>query len=164
MRTDMASTARRGAISGLVALTLAAGLSAGCGSQGRWTKDDYQLSYGMPFRDRAGLTDLIQESELEPLSAKIYLVSDNQRHELLGGPIDFFRTSQTDIGASSAIRPPQLDLFGQDVLTEALTLTDGFVLHLGDACDISNTGEFARFAWDMRPIKDGWVMAPGNHD
>jgi hypothetical protein len=63
-----------------------------------------------------------------------------------------------------AIRPPQLDLFGQDLPNEALTLADGFVPHLGDACDISTTGEFGRFAWDMRKSRHGWVMAPGNHD
>jgi hypothetical protein len=104
------------------------------------------------------------ESGMEPLSSRIYLIADNQRHELLGDGVRIFRMSVADELTQVAIRPPQLDLFGQDLLREALTIADGFVLHLGDACDISNTGEFARFAWDMRRASQGWVMAPGNHD
>jgi len=127
----------------------------GCAQQGRWTRADYDLSHEQPFH----------ESELEDLSAKIYLIADNQRHELLGNGVEIFRNSFSDkVFAPVAIRPPQLDLFGQDLLDEALAMTDGFVLHLGDACDISNTGEFGRFAWDMRRAPHGWVMAPGNHD
>lgn len=130
-------------------------LVAGCtASVGRWTRADYELN---AERSRA-------ESGVQPLSPKIYLVADNQRHELLGDGVRLFRTSVADEVTQVAIRPPQLDLFGQDLLHEALSIADGFVLHLGDACDISNTGEFARFAWDMRNAPQGWVMAPGNHD
>jgi len=130
-------------------------LVGGCAtSVGRWTRADYELS-AKPLRD---------ESRMEPLSSRIYLIGDNQRHELLGDGVRIFRTSVADELTQVAIRPPQLDLFGQDLLHEALTMADGFVLHLGDACDISNTGEFARFAWDMRRASQGWVMAPGNHD
>jgi hypothetical protein len=106
----------------------------------------------------------LPESELQDLSTRIYLISDNQRHEVLGGGVNWFRSSASDVITKVAIRPPQLDLFGQDLIREALQTIDGFVLHLGDACDISNTGEFGRFAWDMRLAPNGWVMAPGNHD
>jgi len=136
----------------LAALLLLVG---GCAtSVGRWTRADYELN----------VEQLPTESGMEPLSSRIYLIADNQRHELLGDGVRIFRTSVADELTQVAIRPPQLDLFGQDLLREALTMADGFVLHLGDACDISNTGEFARFAWDMRRASQGWVMAPGNHD
>jgi hypothetical protein len=125
-----------------------------CAPQGRWTRADYELSNNQ----------LLPDAGVEDLSAKIYLIADNQRHELLGNDVALFRTSFSDRYTKVAIRPPQLDLFGQDLLIEALAMTDGFILHLGDACDISNTGEFGRFAWDMRLAPQGWVMAPGNHD
>jgi hypothetical protein len=54
-------------------------------------------------------------------------------------------------------------MFGQGLLDEAVQLTEGFVFHLGDACDISNTGEFAHFALDMRNVETSGGMAPGNH-
>ena len=136
-------------------LTVVLVVIGGCAQQGRWTRADYDLS-----DDRS-----LHESELEDLSARIYLIADNQRHELLGNGVAIFRNSFSDKYVSEvAIRPPQLDLFGQDLLGEALAMADGFVLHLGDACDISNTGEFGRFTWDMRGARHGWVMAPGNHD
>ncbi len=139
-------------------------VGSGCTQNGRWTQSDYHLSYGLPLEDRASLSDPYDDADLEDLSVRISLVSDNQRHELLGDGVELFRTSVSDEHVASAIRPPQLDLFGQDLLNEALGMTDSFVLHLGDACDISNTGEFGHFAWDMRHAPRGWVMAPGNHD
>jgi len=136
---------------------------------GRWSQKDYHLSYGLPFLDRKALRDPLSPAgkggALEDISARIWIVSDNQRHELLGTNIPGLRMAIADEKfAESAIRPPQLDLFGQELLREALERTDGFVLHLGDACDISNTVEFALFAWDMRGARSGWLMAPGNHD
>ena len=125
---------------------------------------DYHVSYNLPLQDQATLSDPLDASELTDISARIYLVSDNQRHELLGGGANWFRNATSDRFITVSIRPPQLDLFGQDLLREALATTDGFVLHLGDACDVSNTGEFGRFAWDMRGAPFGWAMAPGNHD
>ncbi len=125
---------------------------------------DYHVSYNLPLQDQATLSDPLDASELTDVSAKIYLISDNQRHELLGGGANWFRNATSDNFVSVSIRPPQLDLFGQDLLREALATTDAFVLHLGDACDVSNTGEFGRFAWDMRGAPHGWAMAPGNHD
>ena len=38
------------------------------------------------------------------------------------------------------------------------------MLHLGDACDVSNTLDFGLFAWDLRHASVGWLMAPGYHD
>lgn len=125
---------------------------------------DYHVSYSLPLQDQATLSNPLDPSSLTDISARIYLVSDNQRHELLGGGANWFRNATSDYFTKVAIRPAQLDLFGQDLLREALATIDGFVIHLGDACDISNTGEFGRFAWDMRTAPQGWAMAPGNHD
>jgi len=148
-------------------LLLAALLAWGCAApQGRWTRGDYHLAYGLPFLDRETLREpLTPASSLQDVSSRICILSDNQRHELLGSGIELYRMSAADtVIEASAIRPPQLDLFGQDLLGEALGKTSDFVLHLGDACDVSNSGEFALFAWDMRRAPHGWLMAPGNHD
>ncbi len=150
-----------------VLLCLFALTAAGCASTaatGRWTHLDYHLAYNLPLTERSTLSDPLPESELVALTPSINIVSDNQRHEMLGGGVDWFRYAHADRLFKVAIRPPQLDLFGQDVMREMLTMTDGFVLHLGDACDVSNTGEFGRFAWDMQLATDGWAMTPGNHD
>ena len=86
----------------LAALLLFAG---GCAaSTGRWTRADYELS----------ADQLRAESRTEPLSPRIYLIADNQRHELLGDGVRLFRTAVGDRHTPVAIRPPQLDLFGQD--------------------------------------------------
>ncbi|MEX2215732.1 MAG: hypothetical protein WD768_16595 [Phycisphaeraceae bacterium] len=149
----------------IVLLAIALPFINGCAKQGRWTRADYSVSYGLPLLERRTLSHPVIATDMENLSARIYLVADNQRHELLGNSVELFRTSGSDMHVSgSAIRPPQLDLFGQDLLTEALAMADGFVLHLGDACDNSNTGEFVRFPCDMRLARHGWAMAPGNHD
>ena len=140
-------------------------LIGGCAATVIEIPADYHVSYNLPLQDQATLSDPLQASELTDLSAKIYVISDNQRHELLGGGANWFRNATSDnLITGVSIRPPQLDLFGQDLMREALATTDGFVLHLGDACDVSNTGEFGRFAWDMRAAPNGWAMAPGNHD
>lgn len=139
-------------------------LTSGCAQTLIEIPADYHVSYNLPLQDQATLSDQLDASELTDVSAKIYLISDNQRHELLGGGANWFRNATSDNFFPVSIRPPQLDLFGQDLLREALATTDAFVLHLGDACDVSNTGEFGRFAWDMRGAPHGWAMAPGNHD
>jgi hypothetical protein len=150
----------------LLVLIITALAGAGCAKDTPTiVPPDYHLSYNLPLQDRDTLSRPLNPEEVEDLSAKIYLLSDNQRHELLGGGANWFRNSLSDrVVANVAIRPPQLDLFGQDLIREALGMVDGFVLHLGDACDVSNTGEFGRFAWDMQLAPQGWVMAPGNHD
>ena len=149
-----------------VAFVATVAIASSCAhADGRWTRADYELGHELPLRVQGSEDTSIRESDLTDVSARIFLVSDNQRHELLGGRVDFYRNTASDeMITQVAIRPPQLDLFGQDLLTEALMMTDGFVLHLGDACDLSNTGEFGRFAWDMQGVSHGWVMAPGNHD
>lgn len=144
---------------------LGVAIISGCAQTGRWTRADYDVGHALPLAAQGSQDTSIAETDLTDVSARIFLVSDNQRHELLGGRVDWYRNTVADeMVTQVAIRPPQLDLFGQDLLTEALMMTDGFVVHLGDACDLSNTGEFGRFAWDMQGAPHGWVMAPGNHD
>lgn len=100
------------------------------------------------------------------LSRAVYLVADNQLHNLESKPVPLLRTGFADQLVSSAIRPVQLDYFGQDLLLWFVQQMgrDRTILHLGDACDLSCTGEFARFVEIMSEAKKGWFMAPGNHD
>jgi hypothetical protein len=138
---------------GLALLLLVAVLA--CHGAGRWRVSDYELRERPPEGGLRG----------EPVSERIFLVSDNQRHDLLGGAVEIFRTGASDRAVYVAIRPPQLDCFGQEFLRFALAEAGGrFVLHLGDACNLSTTTEFARFARDMDAAWGGWAMAPGNHD
>ena len=46
----------------------------------------------------------LDESQLEDLSAKFYLISDNQRHELLGSGVNWFRSGITDAFVAVSIR------------------------------------------------------------
>ncbi len=107
-----------------------------------------------------------REPPSTPISKRIYLVADNQLHNLYNNPIPLLRTEFADKLVQSAIRPVQLDFYGQDFL-EWLVASRGrrsrFV-HIGDASDFSCTGEFKRFNEIMTHAGKGWVMAPGNHD
>lgn len=99
------------------------------------------------------------------LSRRVILVADNQLHNLYNEPVTLFRTGAADKIVQSAIRPVQLDFYGQDFLKWLLENSRGEpIVHLGDACDFSCTGEFERFSEIMQRAKGGWVLAPGNHD
>jgi hypothetical protein len=99
------------------------------------------------------------------LSRRVILVGDNQLHNLYNDPVPLFRTGVADKIVQSAIRPVQLDFYGQDFLRWLVENTRGEpIVHMGDACDFSCTGEFERFSEIMQKAKGGWVMAPGNHD
>jgi hypothetical protein len=107
----------------------------------------------------------IDEPPSSYLSRRVILVGDNQLHNLYNEPVTLFRTGLADKIVQSAIRPVQLDFYGQDFLKWLLENTRGEpIVHLGDACDFSCTGEFERFSDIMQRAKGGWVMAPGNHD
>jgi hypothetical protein len=99
------------------------------------------------------------------LSRRVILIGDNQLHNLYNDPVPLFRTGAADKIVQSAIRPVQLDFYGQDFLKWVVENTRGEpIVHMGDACDFSCTGEFERFSEIMQKAKGGWVMAPGNHD
>jgi hypothetical protein len=101
-----------------------------------------------------------------PASRTLILVADNQLHNLYGQPIRFLRTSDADRLVQSAIRPVQLDFYGQDFLRWVVEGPGRAfpIVHIGDAADLSCTGEFLKFSAIMHQAGHGWVMAPGNHD
>jgi hypothetical protein len=100
------------------------------------------------------------------ISRRVVLVADNQLHNLYGEPVRFLRTELANRLVQPAIRPVQLDFYGQDLLRWVVEDQGQFspIIHIGDACDFSCTGEFRQF-WDiMRRATKGWVMVAGNHD
>jgi hypothetical protein len=100
------------------------------------------------------------------ISELVFLVADNQLHNVYGEPVQLLRSGLADKIVPTAIRPVQLDFYGQDFL-KWLVESRGKryrIVHIGDANDFSCTGEFKRFAEIMRQAKKGWVMAPGNHE
>jgi hypothetical protein len=101
-----------------------------------------------------------------PVSRTLILVADNQLHNLYGQPVRFLRTSDADRLVQSAIRPVQLDFYGPDFLKWVVEGPGRVfpIVHVGDAADLSCTGEFLKFSDIMRQAGNGWVMAPGNHD
>jgi len=100
------------------------------------------------------------------VSQPALLIADNQLHNLYADPVELRRTGAANRLVPSAIRPAQLDLYGPSFLEHVVEKQgdDMPVLHLGDACDLSCSGEFARFVAIMRGSRHGWMMAPGNHD
>ena len=100
------------------------------------------------------------------ISELVFLVADNQLHNVYGEPVQLLRSGLADKIVPSSIRPVQLDFYGQDFL-KWLVESRGKryrIVHIGDAGDFSCTGEFKRFVEIMRQAKKGWVMSPGNHD
>jgi hypothetical protein len=112
-----------------------------------------------------GYTIPLNEPSSSYLSRRVMLVADNQLHNLYNDPVTLLRTGVADKIVQSAIRPVQLDFYGQDFLKWVVENSSGEpIVHLGDACDFSCTGEFERFTEIMQGARGGWVMAPGNHD
>lgn len=100
-----------------------------------------------------------------PISRGVLLIADNQQHYLYGEPV-WIRTALVDKFVQSAIRAPQLDLFGPSVLEWVLKNHADIapVIHLGDALNLSCVEEYDRFVATMRHAGKGWFIAPGNHD
>ena len=99
-------------------------------------------------------------------SRKALLVSDCQFHNLLSKALPERNLSAESL-ASTAIRPPQLDLFARDVMEWILDEGAGdaeVTLHLGDALDLACEGELMDFLEVMDASPRPWFMAPGNHD
>jgi len=97
---------------------------------------------------------------------KALLCSDCQFHNIYSKALPE-RNLSAEAAASTAIRPPQLDLFAPDVLRWILengAPDKDVVLHLGDALNLSTTGEFHKFLDVMKSAGTPWFMAPGNHD
>ena len=122
-----------------------------------------------------------QRLAAQTVGPPVLIVADNQIHNIYSAPF-LFRSAIGDSISSVAIRPPQLDVFGQDLLRLALQITLGPlppdldaatleaarrskpIIHLGDALDIACTGEWDLFVAIMRAAGRPWAMAPGNHD
>lgn len=99
-----------------------------------------------------------------PISDRVVLMADNQLHNLYTNGIKG-RTARLGRYIPTAIRPVQLDLFGEHLVEHVINkVDDEFIIHLGDACDLATTGEFTNFVEVMRQAGNGWMMAPGNHD
>ena len=107
-----------------------------------------------------------REPAWEPASRRLVLVADNQIHNLYGRPVYIYRNAVTDELVTSAIRPVQLDFYGQDLLGWVVDNrgAEASIVHLGDAADASCTDEFEQFVDIMGRSASGWAMAPGNHD
>jgi hypothetical protein len=100
------------------------------------------------------------------ISRAVYLVADNQIHNLYGEPVPIFRTGWAYQLVKTAVRPVQLDLYGPDLLQWVAERRGAqtAIIHVGDAADGSCTGELLQFFEIMRHGAHGWAMAPGNHD
>lgn len=139
------------------------------------TEDSTAGGRGLATRPRVSTRDTLSDDPSQPeagwapLSERVILIADNQQHDVLGSVAGIYKTLLADELTQVAIRPPELDLFSEDLLRAVIGreqegVARPFFVHLGDACNVSTTSEFARFAWTMRSIQCGWVMAPGNHD
>lgn len=97
------------------------------------------------------------EPPSDVVSTRVMLVADNQLHNLYADPVPIMRSGFADKVVEVAIRPVQLDLYAPEALALVVE-TEGrrqSVIHLGDACDFSCTGEFNKFFAIMRHIKRG---------
>ena len=94
-------------------------------------------------------------------------IADNQFHNIYGGS-SLFRTWISDSIVNVSIRPPRLDLFAPllyEWSVRNFTKRKKFIIHLGDATDVSCKNEWNIFVKKMNGLgKKGWVLAPGNHD
>ena len=99
-----------------------------------------------------------------PISDRVVFLADNQLHNLYTTGVKG-RSGKWGRYIPTAIRPVQLDLFGEHLVEYVINKADDeFIIHLGDACDLATTGEFTNFVEVMRQADNGWMMAPGNHD
>ncbi|MFI5297559.1 MAG: metallophosphoesterase family protein [Polyangiales bacterium] len=98
------------------------------------------------------------------------LVADNQTQHLYGDPF-WMRSTTAQEFIHTAVRPVQLDLYGQDLLKWVLRF-DGDaahgphlpMIHLGDAINMSCKVEVESFFRLMQDSRTPWLLAPGNHD
>src|SRR3990172_6200176 len=119
--------------------------------------------YKPPLSAQYSILD--EQPDGTPLSSRVLLVADNQLHHLYGDPF-WMRSEFADKLVRSAIRPVQIDLYGNGLLKWVLERYGPRlpVIHLGDALDLACTEEFNKFIEIMTGAERGWFMAPGNHD
>lgn len=101
---------------------------------------------------------------------KMLIIADNQEHLLTGGPLRSFSPLTERLVTTVGLRSPLANVGGRLLMREALKFGKeqgaGFVLHLGDAVDISckNEMESVFEALDEESPGGMWFMTPGNHD
>jgi hypothetical protein len=103
-----------------------------------------------------------------PKSKRIRLIADSQLHEFHGAPT-YLQSQEVDERVEVALRPSQQRMFAFDLLRRSMAVdpaapTPDFVLHLGDAIDVSCSTEWDQFTFAMTASPAPWLLAPGNHD
>jgi hypothetical protein len=117
-----------------------------------------------PRRESPISLDYLRRKAGPHASPTVAFVADNQLHNVLGSPY-FPQTDVADRFVRVAVRPVQLNLFGQDLFARAIAMVPAGVaiVHLGDGLDAACTGELTQFLEVLQRHRP-WVMAPGNHD
>jgi 3',5'-cyclic AMP phosphodiesterase CpdA len=96
---------------------------------------------------------------------RLLVVADNQFHIQTGHAYHLQQTL-ADAVVPVAVRPPHATVFGPLAYGALLRKTSNgdWVLHLGDAADVSCPDEFGAFLHAMKGLGHRWLFAPGNHD
>lgn len=111
-----------------------------------------------------------QEPSQRPAVWKMLIIADNQEHLLTGGPLKSFSPLTERLVTTVGLRSPLANVGGRLLMREALKFGKeqgaDFVLHLGDAVDISCEKEMKSVfrALDEESPGNMWFMTPGNHD
>ena len=117
----------------------------------------------------ASLTNA-QAPQQRPAVWKMLIIADNQEHLLTGGPLKSFSPLTERLVTTVGLRSPLANVGGRLLMREALKFGKeqgaDFVLHLGDAVDISCEKEMKSVfrALDQESPGNMWFMTPGNHD
>jgi Calcineurin-like phosphoesterase len=117
----------------------------------------------------ASLTNAQEPSQHSDVR-KMLIIADNQEHVLTGGPLKSFSPLTERLVTTVGLRSPLANVGGRLLMREALKFGReqgvGFVLHLGDAVDISCENEMRSVfeALDEESPGGMWFMTPGNHD
>lgn len=104
----------------------------------------------------------------DPAAGKrVLILADNQNNNLYSNP-DIIRSKEVAKVKSVAVRPPQLDLYSNDMVRWLINSygKNRYIIHLGDALNIGCQDEWDNFVKVMREpgVHTGWVTVPGNHD
>jgi hypothetical protein len=125
-----------------------------------------QVKPDVPSRFSPALEPFDPAEEGWVTTRPVLLVADCQIHNLYSKPIPD-RNLSIKMFVNTAIRPPQLDMYADEVLGWVLQNTPvetEAVIHLGDAVDLACEGEFRTFLDVMKKAGKPWLMVPGNHD
>jgi hypothetical protein len=97
--------------------------------------------------------DALQAEGAVPISDRVVFMADNQLHNLYTNGIKG-RTTSSGRYVPTAIRPVQLDLFGEHLVEYVINRADEeFIIHLGDACDPNRSNGGKVYAAKA----EGWV-------